>query len=281
MPAPREMTETKYVAVGDADVAYRVMGDGPFDLLYFYGLGSHVDMHSDDQLLDGQFLDELASFSRLIFFDRRGTGASGGLSRNAMPAWEEWADDVRAVLDGAGSERTVIFAAHDAGPIAMMFAALQPERVSALILANTSPRYLEADDYPIGMSQAWVDAVVETMASLWGTEELAAIINPPRARRPGVCPFGGTETTGFRYATRRGCAVPLHPRECRRSFGVCLSSRLRRWCSTRVRTRCSPSTMVDTSPITSQRRSSLRCPGTGSRWMLPNLARCSRRSRSS
>ena len=61
-----------------------------------------------------------------------------------MPAWEEWADDVRAVLDAVGSDRTVIIAALDAGPIAMMFAALQPERVSALILFNTSPRDLEA-----------------------------------------------------------------------------------------------------------------------------------------
>ena len=103
MPAPREMAETRYVAVGDADVAYRVVGDGPVDLLYFYGLGSHVDMHSDDAR-DGQFLDALASFSRLIFFDRRGTGASDGLARNAMPAWEEWADDLRAVLDAAGSD---------------------------------------------------------------------------------------------------------------------------------------------------------------------------------
>ncbi len=179
MPAPREMAETNYVAVGDADVAYRVMGDGPLDLLYFYGLGSHVDMHSDDQLRDGPFLDALASLSRLIFFDRRGTGASDGLAPSAMPAWEEWADDVRAVLDAVGSDRTAIYAALDAGPIAIMFAALQPERVSALILANTSPRYLEADDYPIGMSQAAVDAVVETVASLWGTEELVTTIVPP------------------------------------------------------------------------------------------------------
>lgn len=181
MPAPREMTETKYVAVGDADVAYRVVGGGPFDLLYCYGLGSHVDMHSDGVSDMGQFLDALASFSRLIFFDRRGTGASDGLARNAMPAWEEWAEDVRAVLDAAGSDRTAIFGGNDAGPIAMMFAALHPERVSALILANTSPRYLEADDYPIGMSQAMVDLVVETVGSLWGTEQITAVVNPGHA----------------------------------------------------------------------------------------------------
>ena len=177
MAAPRDTAETRYVAVGDADVAYRVVGEGPLDLLFFYGLGSHVDMHSDDPR-DGQFLDALASFSRLIFFDRRGTGASDGLARNVLPAWEEWTEDVRAVLDAAGSDRTAIYAGLDAGPIAMMFAALQPERVSALILVNTSPRYLEASDYPIGVSQARVDAVVEMVGSLWGTEEFVSVINP-------------------------------------------------------------------------------------------------------
>ena len=126
------------------------------------------------------FCMTLASFSRLILFDRRGTGASDGLARNAMPAWEEWADDLRAVLDAAGSERTAILAALDAGPIAIMFAALQPERVSALVLANTSARYLEADDYPIGVPQANVDAVVEMISSVWGTEDFTAVTSAAR-----------------------------------------------------------------------------------------------------
>ena len=119
----RDTAETRYVAVGDADVAYRVVGEGPLDLLFFYGLGSHVDMHSDDPR-DGQLLDALASFSRLIFFDRRGTGASDGLARNVLPAWEEWTEDVRAVLDAAGSDRTAIYAGLDAGPIAVADSAL-------------------------------------------------------------------------------------------------------------------------------------------------------------
>ena len=174
------MAETKYVAVGDASVAYRVMGDGPLDLLYFFGMGSHVDMYSDEAVL-GRFLDGLASFSRVIFFDRRGTGASDGLAGNAMPAWEEWADDLQAVLDAVGSERTAIYAPLDAGPIAMLFAALQPERVSALVVDNTSARYLSADDYPIGVSQATVDAVVEMVGALWGTEEFLTVTNPGRA----------------------------------------------------------------------------------------------------
>jgi class 3 adenylate cyclase len=98
-----------------------------------------------------------------------------------MPAWEEWADDLRAVLDAVGSERTAIFAPLDAGSIAMLFAALQPARVSALILDNTSPRYLRADDYPIGASQEAVDAVVEMVGSLWGTPEFLSVTNPDRA----------------------------------------------------------------------------------------------------
>ncbi len=117
----------------------------------------------------------------VIFFDRRGTGASDGLAGNAMPAWEEWADDLQAVLDAVGSERTAIYAPLDAGPIAMLFAALQPERVSALVVDNTSARYLSADDYPIGVSQATVDAVVEMVGALWGTEEFLTVTNPGRA----------------------------------------------------------------------------------------------------
>ena len=146
--APREMTETKYVAVGDADVAYRVVGGGPFDLLYFYGLGSHVDMHADGSSDLGQFLDALASFSRLIFFDRRGTGASDGLARNAMPAWEEWAEDVRAVLDAAGSDRTAIFGGNDAGLIAMMFAALHPGHADDVEFARSFARTVRASATP-------------------------------------------------------------------------------------------------------------------------------------
>ena len=156
-------------------------------------------------------MDALASFSRLIFFDRRGTGASDDLARNAMPAWEEWADDLRAVLDAAGSDRTAIFAALDAGPIAIMFAALQPERVSALILVNTSPRYLKADDYPIGMSQARVDAVVEMVGSLWGTEELITVVNPGRADDAELARSLARRISGCRDAAQRGRAVPVHP----------------------------------------------------------------------
>ena len=272
MAAPREMSETRYVDVGDADVAYRVVGDGPVDLLWFDGLGSHVDMDEGDPNYSWQ--NVLKSFSRLILFDRRGTGASDGLARNAKPAWEEWADDLRAVLDAAGSDTTAISATGDAGPIAIMFAALHPARVSALILDNTSARFLRADDYPIGMSQARVDAVVEMVASLWGTEEFLAVQNPgladdgERARawpgNTGLPRPRGTQPLSFGTSSRTSTSARF-----------CTSSRPRRWCCTRLRIRSSASTTAATSPVTSQRRGLLKSPA----WDRPRWSRGSACSR--
>jgi class 3 adenylate cyclase len=174
-----EPPETRYVAVGEADVAYQVFGTGPPDLLYFYGLGSHIDFVWDGPAAD--FLKRLASFSRLLLFDRRGSGASGGASPFAIPTWEQWTEDVGAVLDAAGSERASILAVSDAGPMAILFAASHPDRVSALILLNTTARYMLAEDYPIGASPETVNAVIETVATTWGTPELASAIAPSMA----------------------------------------------------------------------------------------------------
>ncbi len=175
--------ETRYVAVGDADVAYQVLGEGPIDLLYFYGLGSHLEMCWYLPEV-AEFLDRLASFSRLIYFDRRGTGASDGVPRNAIPTWEEWTADVEAVLDAAGSERAAILAAADAGPVAVLFAAMHPERVSALVLVNTSARYPVADDYPAGAPPEALEAMVEMLGGMWGTPDLIAVTDPSMAGDP-------------------------------------------------------------------------------------------------
>ncbi len=172
--------ETNYAAVGDADVAYQVVGHGAVDLVYFHGLGSHVE-HFWDMPLYAEFLTRLATFSRLILFDRRGTGASDDVPRGDFPTWEEWTDDLRAVLDAAGSRRTAIFAAADAGPIAILFAAMHPERVGALALFNTTARYLIDDDYPIGISSDVVDTLVEGTGAIWGTVEAVRAANPDRA----------------------------------------------------------------------------------------------------
>jgi class 3 adenylate cyclase len=169
--------ETRYVAVGEADVAYQVLSDGPVDLLFCYGLGSHIEVNRLIPTV-AEFSDRLATFSRLITFDRRGLGASDGVSRNAVPTWEEWADDVGAVIEATQSKRPAIFAAVDSGPMAMMYAAMHPDQVSALVVLNTGARFIEADDYPIGIPREFADAVVEVVAESWGTEEFIGLANP-------------------------------------------------------------------------------------------------------
>ena len=175
-----EPPETRYVAVGDADVAYQVAGEGPLDLLYCFGLGSHIEV-AWEVPRNVEFLTGLAAFGRLIFFDRRGTGASDGVSFKTMPTWEEWTEDIGAVLHAANSEPTAILATLEAGPIAILYAAMHPEAVCALILLNTSARYIEADDYPIGVSSEAVDALVELTAKTWGSLDLARLIVPSMA----------------------------------------------------------------------------------------------------
>ena len=180
-----DQPETRYVAVGEADVAYQVVGDGPIDLLLIYGLGSHIEMFWDSPG-PGELLPRLASFSRLIFFDRRGTGASDGVARSAIPTWEEWTEDIQAVLNATDSSYTAILATLDAGPMAILFAAMHPERVSALILLNTSARYLKADDYSIGVSTEELDALVETIATTWGTPDLIRLALPSTVTDPAT-----------------------------------------------------------------------------------------------
>jgi class 3 adenylate cyclase len=158
------------------------------------------------------FLARLASFSRVILFNRRGTGASDGVPRNALPTWEEWTEDLVAVLDAAGSTRTAIFATLDGGPIAILFAAMHPERVSALILLTTTARYLEADDYTFGATPEGADAVVKTIERLWGTPELLRISSPSMADHSEFLEFGAkwfrasatprTAATQFDYMLR-------------------------------------------------------------------------------
>ncbi len=110
-----EIPETQYVSVGDADVAYQVLGEGPPDLLLFNGLGNHLELawQVPDQ---SEFFTRMASWGRLILFDRRGTGMSDGVARDAIPTWEDLAEDAGAVLDAVGSTRAVILAAAEAGP---------------------------------------------------------------------------------------------------------------------------------------------------------------------
>ena len=175
--------ETRYVALGDADVAFQIVGEGPVDLCYVGGF-SHIDQRWEIPII-ADAIEGLAAFSRLILFDRRGTGASDAVTHGAVPTWEEWAEDLGTVLDAVGSQRTAIFAEFDGGPIAMLFAAMHPERVTALILSNTAARNLTDDEYAGGVAPAAVDGIVEMVRQAWGTPLIAQLLYPDRLEDPG------------------------------------------------------------------------------------------------
>jgi class 3 adenylate cyclase/alpha-beta hydrolase superfamily lysophospholipase len=194
-----DVPETRYVGLGNADVAYQVFGDGSRDILFSTGIGQSIEMFWQWPP-NAEHLRRLASFSRVIFFDRRGTGLSDSMGRNALPTWEEWAEDMAAVLDAAGSRQAAVCAWLDVGPTAMLFAAMHPERVDALVLVNTAARLLQDTDYPIGLSSETIDAISAAIAEAWGTADQAAIGTPSMAGNP--------EWARFLAATNRASMTP-------------------------------------------------------------------------
>lgn len=178
-----ERPTTKYATVHGAQIAYQVIGDGPIDLVCSQGFGSNIEIYWDYPPAR-RFFERLASFSRLILFDRRGTGSSDPVSNTG--AWEEHTDDLHAVLDAVGAEQPALFAWFDAGAVSMLFAAAHPQRTRALILWNSFARVVGAEDYPIGYSAEEHQAIVEMAEAGWGTEEFTKLIEPSRANDPAA-----------------------------------------------------------------------------------------------
>ena len=172
--------ETRYARLGGDRIAYQILGKGPPDLVMTSGSFGHVDLAWEDPGI-ALFLRTLASFSRLIQFDRRGTGASDPLPLDSLPPWESYAQDLVAVLDEVGSQQAALLAQVDASPMAIFFAGTKPERTSALVLANATARYLAADDYPIGVPVGVAEAVLGQIDQLWGTEAIVTMQAPSRA----------------------------------------------------------------------------------------------------
>ena len=172
--------ETKYAWLGQDRIAYQVLGQGPPDLVVTPGSFTHVDTMWEDPAAALMFR-RFASFSRLIRFDRVGTGASDPAPLDHLPPWESYAEQLAAVLDEVGSDSTAILVSLDAGSMAMYFAATKPERISALILFNTTARVLAADDYPIGIPREVAEALLGQFDKVWGTETMAQLAAPSRA----------------------------------------------------------------------------------------------------
>jgi pimeloyl-ACP methyl ester carboxylesterase len=117
------------------NIAYQVVGEGPLDLVYVPGFVSNVELMWEEPGY-AAFLDRLVTFSRLIIFDKRGTGLSDPVSNDALPTLEERMDDVRAVMDAVGSERAALLGHSEGGNMCVLFSATYPERTSALVLVG-------------------------------------------------------------------------------------------------------------------------------------------------
>jgi class 3 adenylate cyclase len=159
--------ETKYVRSGDLNIAYQVVGDGPFDLVNIPGFVSNVELAWEEPLL-ARFLERLASFSRLILFDKRGTGMSDRLPTNELPNLDERMDDLIAVLRAAGSEEAALFGHSEGGNLAVLFAATYPKRTRALITAGIFARRTWSEDYPWAPTPQERRAAIEQVESDWG-----------------------------------------------------------------------------------------------------------------
>jgi class 3 adenylate cyclase/pimeloyl-ACP methyl ester carboxylesterase len=164
-----ETPETRYAKSGDVHIAYQVVGDAPRDLVYIPHGGHHVELNWENPPI-ARFLERLTALARLIAFDKRGTGMSDRVV--GMPTLETRMDDVRAVMDAAGSDRAFLFAVGDAGPLCALFAASFPERTLGLVLVNSTPRFVRGPNFPWLPSRGEAEQRIE--------ENLRRIVDPTR-----------------------------------------------------------------------------------------------------
>ena len=159
---------THYAKSGDTSIAYQVVGDGPIDVVLVLGFATHLELQWEGAPF-ARFCERLGNFSRLIIFDKRGTGLSDPVTD--VPTLETRIDDVRAVMDAVGSERAALLGVSEGGPMSITFAATHPERVVALVLHGAMARTTEAPDYPwAAPAEALRESVTEFIAPYWGQE---------------------------------------------------------------------------------------------------------------
>jgi len=160
--------ETQYARSGAVSIAYQVLGDGPTDLVFVPGFVSNLELGWDWPPL-AAFYGALASFARLILFDKRGTGLSDRVKE--MPTLKERMEDIRAVMDAAGCERAAVVGVSEGAPLSIAFAVSSPERVLSLVLYAPLARATRAPDYPWAEPAEWWEQVVERFERSWGSPE--------------------------------------------------------------------------------------------------------------
>ena len=156
-----EFPETQYAATSEGAVAYQVVGDGALDLVFVPDWATNIEVMWEEPRIE-RFFRRLGSFSRVLVFDKRGTGVSDPVPLGALPTIEQWTDDIRAVMDAAGFDRAAIFGYGPGNFLAMPFAAAHPERTHALVVAEGLASLVRKEDYPAGLPPESVE-----MSSRW------------------------------------------------------------------------------------------------------------------
>ena len=207
-PAPQDVfkpPQTHYVRSGDVNIAYQVLGDGPIDLVFVMGWVSHLEYFWTEPSF-ARFLRRLASFSRVILFDKRGTGLSDRVPIAQLPTLEERMDDVRAVMDAAGSSRAVLCGISEGGPMCALFAATHPHMTLALVMIGTYARRISSEDYPWGITRADADLFLSEIETHWGGPVGLESRAPSVAADPD---FREWWSTYLRMAASPGAAVAM------------------------------------------------------------------------
>lgn len=170
---------TEYARSGDLSIAYQVVGDGPIDLVFIPPFVTNLELTWDWPPL-AAFYRAFASFARVILFDKRGTGLSDRVRQ--WPATRERVDDLHAVMDAAGCERAAVVGISEGAPLAISFAAANPERVTALILYAPLPKGTRSRDYPWAMPAEWWKGVAVAFENSWGSPEYLDADVPGRSQ---------------------------------------------------------------------------------------------------
>jgi pimeloyl-ACP methyl ester carboxylesterase/DNA-binding CsgD family transcriptional regulator len=194
------MPDTLYAKSGDVHIAYQVLGEGPIDIVYVGSFFTHLELLWEHPGYRA-FCREMSSYARLILMDKRGMGLSDHVAAGTLG---ERMDDVRAVLDAAGSERAVIFGASEGGPLAILFAVTYPERTRALVLWGSDVCQVRSDDWPYGDETIEeFEASMAGIADWWGTGKAVAWMAPSLVANPVLVRWAGRL---FRHSASPGTA---------------------------------------------------------------------------
>lgn len=177
MQTPR----TRYALSGDAHIAYQVFGEGDLDLVFIPGFVSNIE-HYWEMPRVPELLERLASFARVVIFDKRGTGLSDPVAE--PPPLEQRMDDMQAVMDAAGVERAALFGISEGGPASVLFAATYPDRTSALVLYGSTPRFRTDSDISWGATDEQIELVLADVSGRWGQGALLEAFAPSTAGDP-------------------------------------------------------------------------------------------------